>query len=160
MKKSMLGIVTASLLLTGCASVPMVSDIESNKAKQFKAPSENKAGIYIFREKSAVGGALKKDLWVDGNCVGETAPGVFFYEEVEGDKKHVVSTESEFSPNDLNVETETGELYFIQQYIKMGAFVGGADLKQVDAQTGKAEVSKLGLAKSGNCSSEYGRAEK
>ena len=160
MKKSLAGLISFSLLLSGCASVPMVSDIESNKAKEFRAPTENKAGIYIYRDDSAFGGALKKDVWVNGECVGATAPGIFFYQEVDGGKEHTVSTESEFSPNDLNVSTEDGELYFVQQYIKMGAFVGGADLKQVDQQTGKREVSKLGLAQQGNCSSEYKPAEK
>jgi hypothetical protein len=35
----------------------------------------------------------------------------------------------------------------------MGAFVGGANLEQFDAEQGKQEVSKLKLAKQGNCSS-------
>jgi hypothetical protein len=32
--------------------------------------------------------ALKKDVWVDGKCIGETALNIFFYEEVAGDKTH------------------------------------------------------------------------
>ena len=158
MKKLLLALSAVTVFLSGCASVPMVSDAESNKMKEFRAPTENNAGIYVYRDNSSVGGALKKDIWIDGECIGMTAPGVFFYHEVEGDKDHVVSTESEFSPNDLTVNTKAGELYFIQQYIKMGVFVGGANLKQVDSATGKAEVSKIGLAQKGKCSGEYKKA--
>jgi hypothetical protein len=99
-----------------------------------------------------LGGALKKDIWVDGKCIGESAPYVFFYEEVEGDKSHKVSTESEFSPNDLIVKVKSGMHYFIRQYIKFGVFVGGAGLELVDEEKGKKEVSELDMATKGTCS--------
>ena len=55
----------AAVLITGCASVDMASPEASAKAKQFEAPSEGKAGVYIYRN-SFVGKSLKKDLWIDG----------------------------------------------------------------------------------------------
>ena len=85
-------------------------------------------------------------------CIGETAPNVFFYEEVAGGIEHKVSTESEFSPNDLLLKTDSGQNYFVRQYIKMGAFVGGAGVELVDGEKGKEEVAKLELAKKGSCS--------
>ena len=100
-----------SCLIVGCASVPMESATISNAAKQFNPPSDGNAGLYIYRSGS-FGGALKKDVWVDGECIGETAPNVFFYEEVQGDEEHKVSTESEFSPNDLLLKTESGKHFF------------------------------------------------
>ncbi len=39
---------------------------------------------------------------------------VFFYEEVVGEEEHTVSTESEFSPNDLLLFVENGKNYFIR----------------------------------------------
>ncbi len=118
---------------------------------QFNSPSSGNAGLYIYRD-SFVGQALKKDIWVDGKCIGESAPDTFFYEEVVGNKEHKISTESEFSPNDLVVTTETGKNYFIEQYIKLGLFVGGAGLELVNNEKGMDSVSKLGLAKKGTCS--------
>lgn len=118
---------------------------------QFNPPSDGNAGLYIYRSGS-FGGALKKDVWVDGKCIGETAPNVFFYEEVQGDEEHKISTESEFSPNDLLVETESGKQYFIRQYIRMGFFVGGAGVELVDEEKGKKAVGELKMAKKGNCS--------
>lgn len=151
MYKKLLLIAFAACLFAGCASVPMESAEQTDMAKKFNVPSEGNAGLYIYRSGS-FGGALKKDVWVDGKCIGETAPNVFFYELVPGDKEHKVSTESEFSPNDLVVKTESGKNYFIQQYIKMGAFVGGAGVKLVDEEAGKEAVKKLKMAKKGNCS--------
>ncbi|MBR9869140.1 MAG: DUF2846 domain-containing protein [Oceanospirillales bacterium] len=151
MKKVLFATAIATSLLAGCASVPMESNEKSNIAKKFGAPSEDNSGMYIYRSGS-FGGALKKDVWVDGDCVGETAPNIFFYKEVAGDQEHKVSTESEFSPNDLLVKTESGKNYFIKQYIKMGVFVGGAGVELVDEEEGKKEVSKLKMAKTGSCS--------
>ncbi|MFY9259039.1 MAG: DUF2846 domain-containing protein [Gallionella sp.] len=138
-------------LLAGCASVPMESKEKSDMAKKFTPPSSDKAGLYIYRS-GTFGGALKKDVWVDGGCLGETAPNVFFYEEVAGGIEHKVSTESEFSPNDLLLKVENGQSYFIRQYIRMGAFVGGAGIELVDREKGKEAVAKLELAKKGSCS--------
>lgn len=146
-------VVAASLFMTGCASVNMASKEESAKAKQFNAPSAGNAGVYIYRN-SFVGKALKKDLWVDGKCLGESAPDVFFYTEVQGGKKHKFDTESEFSPNTLELMLAAGKNYFIRQYIKLGVFVGGAGLEQVSEEQGKKDVAALEMAKPGKCSDQ------
>lgn len=151
MKKTLGVVVFTSIMFGGCASVPMESSEKSDQAKTFISPSNGKAALYIYRSGS-FGGALKKDVWVDGKCIGETAPNTFFYEEVKGGMEHKVSTESEFSPNDLVINTETGKNYFVQQYMKIGVFVGGANLRLVDEGKGKSEVTKLRMAVKGNCS--------
>ena len=143
-------LVTA-LLISGCASVDMTSKAESAKAKEFNSPSQGKAGVYIYRN-SFAGKALKKDIWIDGKCIGESAPDVFFYTEVEGGKTHKIDTESEFSANTLEVMLDAGKNYFIRQFIKMGVFVGGAGLEQIPEEQGKKDVVKLEMAKSGKCS--------
>jgi len=143
--------IAATLLMTGCASVEMAPQADSAKAKEFNAPSKGNAGVYIYRD-SFVGKALKKDVWIDGKCVGESAPDVFFYTEVEGGKNHKVDTQSEFSPNTLELMFEADKKYFIRQFIKMGVFVGGAGLEQVPEEQGKVDVAKLEMAKSGKCS--------
>lgn len=151
MKEVLLTTAFVTSLLAGCASVPMETKEESTKAKKFERPSEGNAGLYIYRA-GGPGTALKKDVRLDGKCVGETAPNMFFYELIKGDVEHKISTESEFSPNDLLVTTKSGENYFVRQYIKMGVFVGGADLELVDQEKGKKSVSKLELATKGKCS--------
>ena len=151
MNKVLAAVVVTASLIGGCTSVPMESKEKSEQAKQFNSPSDGKAGLYVYRSGS-FGGALKKDVWLDGECIGETAPNMFFYEEINADSEHKVSTESEFSPNDLIVKTENGKNYFVSQYIKMGVFVGGAGVELVDEKKGKKEISKLDMAVKGTCS--------
>lgn len=138
------------MLFAGCASVPMENKELSDRAKQFNAPAPGKAGLYIYRT-GGVGGALKKDILVDGKCVGESAPKVFFYEEVTGNQEHTVSTESEFSDNNVVFTPASGKNYFIRQYIKMGVFVGGANLELVSEGEGKGQVANLEMATKGTC---------
>jgi len=151
MNKTIIALISVVSILSGCASVPMESSSASSHAKKFTPPSEGNSGLYIYRG-SGAGTALKKDVWVDDKCIGETAPNTFFYEEVEGNKEHKVSTESEFSRNDLLVTTEAGQNYFIEQYIKMGLFVGGANVELVNKEEGKKSISKLEMATKGHCS--------
>ena len=139
-------------LFVGCASVPKVDQQLSQNTNELTAPQEGKAGLYVYRSNNIVGSALKKDIWVDGECLGKSARGVFFYKEVEGNKNHTVSTESEFSPNHLKIEVQSGKNYFIQQYIKPGVFVGGANLKLVDDVQGKKAINEYSLASAGKCS--------
>ncbi len=144
-------IALTTTLFAGCATVPMASKDASAQAKAFAPPSGTNAGLYIFRTGGA-GAALKKDIWVDGKCIGESAQNVFFFEEVAGNQEHVISTESEFSPNELKLTTASHKNYFVEQYTKMGVFVGGANLKLVDEGTGKAKVAQLEMATKGHCS--------
>lgn len=150
MKIMLLASAVAVSLLAGCASVPLESPEKDAVAKQFNAPSAGKSGVYIYR-KGGPGSALKKDIWIDDKCVGESASSVYFYEEVSAGS-HKVSTESEFSPNDLMIDTAAGQNYFVNQYMKMGLFVGGANLELEDEEKAKKAISKLSLAKGGNCS--------
>ncbi len=147
-----------ALTLGGCASVPMESKEASEHAKKFEAPTDGNAGLYVYRD-SFVGKALKKDIWIDNDCLGESASDVFFYKQIPGDKEYTISTESEFSPNSLSLLLERGKNYFVRQFIKMGVFVGGADLEVIEPEKAKESISKLDLAKSGTCSSELTSSE-
>jgi len=129
----------------------MESPTKNAQAKSFTSPPSDKAGLYIYRD-GLFGAALKKDIWVNKECIGESAPSVFFYKELPGDRDYSVSTESEFSPNALMVHMEAGKNYFIRQFIKLGLFVGGAGLETVSRDTGKQAIAKLDLAQNGNCS--------
>lgn len=140
----------AVLLVVGCASVPMQDVKTSGQAKAFNTPTNGNAGLYVYRD-TALGSALKKDVWVDGECLGETAPKMFFYKEILGNQKHVITTESEFGNQDLWLETKAGENYFVKQVIRPGLFVAGAYLKEMEAGQGMKEVTKLDMAHTGKC---------
>lgn len=142
-------------LLQGCASVPMEADQASSNAKKFDKPPVGSANLYIYRA-TKVGQGLKKDIWLNGDCVGQTANNIFFLKEISGDgAEHKLATESEFSPNYLLLKADSGKNYFIEQYIKMGVFVGGANLRLVDETKAKNTIAKLKLAKQGSCSNDH-----
>ena len=151
-KKLALLILSVSVIFfAGCSTIPLVPKGVSDNAKAFNTPSEGKAGIYVYRD-SFVGQALKKDVWLDNKCLGETANNIFFFQSVEGNKKHKLSTESEFSPNDFSINTSSGKNYYIRQYIKMGFFVYGAGLEIIEEKEAQKAISKLDMAKKGTCS--------
>ncbi|WP_386694656.1 DUF2846 domain-containing protein [Lonepinella sp. MS14435] len=133
------------LLLTGCATTAMDTVENDLQAKKFDVPMEGNSGIYIYRN-SFIGKALKKNLYIDDKLLGQSAPDVYFYKQVKAGS-HKISTESEFSNNNLSLSTESGKNYFIRQYIKVGVFVGGASLEQVPEEQGKIDILKLKRAK-------------
>ena len=145
-------LVLFSTLAAGCASVPLETAQINKVAKQFDPPSDGKAGLYIYRN-TFYGGAAHTDVMVDGHCIGSSAPYVFFYEEVEGDKSYKVSTkfpweESPDPDNDLLIKVKSGMNYFFEQYLRM---LGGTGVELVDEEQGKEEVSKLDMATKGTC---------
>jgi hypothetical protein len=142
--------IAATVLFSGCASVNMAPKEESAKAKEFKQPAPGHAGVYIYRD-SFVGQALKKDVWIDGKCIGESANKTFFYTQVPGDKTYKIDTESEFSPNSLEAMLAAGKNYFFRQFIKMGVFVGGAGIEAMPEEQAKKDIAQLEMAQPGKC---------
>jgi len=126
----------------------MASSEEDIARKGFSYPSQDVAGLYIYRN-SIVGGALKKTLYIDGEIIGESAPMTYFYWDIQPGR-HVLSTESEFSDNSFSLDVEGGKNYYVHHYIKLGVFVGGANLKLVSEEEGKKGVLECKLAHSVN----------
>jgi hypothetical protein len=134
-----------SVYLTGCATVPMAPTADDQMRKQFSAPAEGKSGLYIYRN-SNFGAALTKVVYMDDQVIGATAPMTYFYKEITPGQ-HTVSTQSEFSNNDLIIDAKSGFNLFVRQYMKMGVFVGGANLELVSEEEGRKGVSECSLAK-------------
>lgn len=88
------------------------------------------SGLYIIRENTIAGATLKKSLYVDGQYIGETAKGTYFYRLVKPGV-HTLQTESEFSENGISVNFNEGENLTFEQKLKFGVFVGGAMLQQI-----------------------------
>lgn len=145
-KKAIFGAALISVaLLSGCASVPMAPKEQDAALKTFSKPAADKAGLYVFRN-TFVGQALKKTVSLDGSVIGETANKVYFYREITPGQ-HTLSTESEFSDNEITFQAEGENNYFAEQYIKMGVFVGGANVRMVSEEEGKKEILESQLAK-------------
>lgn len=133
------------VFFSGCATVPMASSEVDTELKTFQKPLNESAGLYIYRN-SFAGQALKKNVYINGKLIGETANKVYFYKELPAGN-YTLATESEFSENNLDITVEAGQLYFVEQTIKLGVFVGGAKLSLVDSDTGMKNVKECKLAK-------------
>lgn len=131
-------LVVALIAITGCASTSMAPKEQDAASKTFKAPSSNMAGLYIYRN-SSFGAALLKTVSIDNNIIGATAAKTYFHREISPGE-HTLATQSEWSDNQLNVNTEAGKNYFIHQYIKIGVLVGGAGLESVTEAEGQKGV--------------------
>ncbi len=134
-----------AIFLSGCATVPMAPLEQDTALKKFSQPLPDKANLYIYRS-SSFGSALTKKLYIDDELLGETAPKTYFFKEIEPGE-HKIATQSEFGDNSITFQAESGRNYFCEQYIKLGVFVGGANLKMVSEEEGMKQVMKCGLAK-------------
>lgn len=132
MKKILLLIVML-LFFIGCSNTPTLNNNDPRvlAAKTFKQPTNDKAGIYIYRPDKFFGSALRREVYLDGLLLGVPAPGTFFYVLVDPNKSHYVETESEFERESCSVVIEPGENAYIEQYMHMGVFVGRTGVRQV-----------------------------
>lgn len=133
------------MLITGCSSIPLASLDEDKVRKTFSPPADGLAGLYIYRN-SYIGGALKKYLYIDGELFGESGPMTYFYREI-APGEHILSTESQFSNNDITIQAKANENLFVRQYITLGLFAGGANFELVDEDEGMKGVLECKLAK-------------
>ena len=145
-------------ILTGCAptpvTVPLTSSESSIKAKEFATPSEGKAGIYVYRRDSYLGRTFTKDVYIDGICLGQTAPNVFFYIEVEGNKTHTIANEKGSSPDQTEFYVEAGKNYFFEQFMKMTISEDVMIIRQVDEYMAKPRITNCQQAIPGTCSNQ------
>jgi hypothetical protein len=130
-------------LLSGCASVPMAPAQADLAAKEFKAPTNGKAGVYIYRNEF-MGAAIKMDLFVDSFAIGSTAKQTYHYIEL-APGRHIFEGKAE-NTSTLDLETAANKLYYIWQEVKIGLLIARNKLSLVDESAGQKGVSESQLA--------------
>lgn len=142
MFKRLFAVAGLALIMTGCASVPLADSSKDAELKHFAANSE-KAGVYIYRNET-FGAAVKMDVSVNGEPLGQTAAKTYLFTELpEG--KHTICSEAE-NTAELEVDVAKGRLYYIWQEVKMGIMSARSKLQLVDADTGQEGVRESKLA--------------
>lgn len=137
-------VLVAILALAGCASVPMGDPKRDAELKTFSV-AQDKAGIYVFRNES-MGGAVKMDVSIDGQLIGQTAAKTYFYKDVTPGKHTVTSTAE--NTDTLEVDVQPGTLAYIWQEVKMGLLYARTKLHLVSEAEGKKGVQETSLAAS------------
>ena len=134
----------ASLLLGGCAFVPLQDAERTRAAKEFPDPPPGKSNLYLYRD-DVVGAAVKRKLYVDGQYIGETGFNTFFFRTLDPGR-HAVQTQSEFEVRKLDLLAEPGQVHYIRQGIVPGIFTAGTVLVPQDPIAAKPAIRKLQLA--------------
>ena len=137
----LVGLLASTVLVTGCASVPMASAERDAQTKTFSVKPD-KANIYVYRNES-MGAAVKMDVDFDGKPIGQTVAKSYFALEV-APGKHTLISKAE-NDSTLDVAAEAGKNYFIWQEVKMGILYARNKLQLVDDATGKTGVSECKL---------------
>ncbi|EJL85581.1 Protein of unknown function (DUF2846) [Herbaspirillum sp. CF444] len=130
--------------LVGCASVPMGDPQKDAALKTFKAPEGN-SGVYIYRNES-LGTAIRMDVAIDGEAIGQTAAKTYFYKELPPGK-HVITSKTE-NVDTLEIETKPGVLSYVWQEVKLGILSARSKLHLVSEDEGKKGVLETKLAES------------
>ena len=94
-------ILAGTLIISGCASVPMATKAEDAAAKQFET-TEGMSNIYIYRNES-FGGAIKMPVIVNDKLAGDTGAKTYILKTVEPGKQTIVSK----AENDAMIELTT-----------------------------------------------------
>ncbi len=143
MKKMMLWglLVSFSIGVTGCASVPMASETADAQAKTFAVPAD-KANLYIYRNET-MGAAVKMPVLVNGQTVGDTASKTYIFRQVPPGR-HLITSKTENDSN-LEVHAVAGKNHYVWQEVKMGVMSARSKLQEVDEATGRAGVMESKL---------------
>ncbi|WP_071873101.1 DUF2846 domain-containing protein [Atopomonas hussainii] len=140
--KKLLALSALLLSLVGCASVPMGDPAMDAKLKQFQV-SPDKSAIYIYRNET-MGTAVKMDVAIDGQPIGQTVANTYLYKEVTPGK-HVITSEAE-NTSTLEVDAKPGSAVYVWQEVKMGVLFARNKLQEVSPAEGQAGVRETELA--------------
>ncbi|MFA0118287.1 GNA1162 family protein [Vibrio breoganii] len=136
------------------AFIPYESKEESLEAKKFDAPVKGKSNIYIYRKPHAqpIVQGIKRSVWVDEECLGDTATSSFFKVTVDTGKEYTLTSQSEYSNNSTQFDVQEDGNYFFEQEFTMGMSVPASSLKKREDETAKKDIHFLSLAKKATCS--------
>ena len=140
LSKTMFVVIT-TIIFTSCA-VSKASLESDTKAKQTTV-SSGEALVYIVRPQ-VTGFAIRFNVDCDGNHIGTTTAKRFIY-TVQKSGMHKISSHAE-NTDELNINLESGKIYYIEQIPTMGFAMARNVLKIIDATEGKEKLSKCSLS--------------
>jgi hypothetical protein len=126
------------LWLTGCAATgPKGSEIASSLG----AVPQGYGRVVFFRSSSIVGAAVQPEIRLDGQVVGQSKPGGFFYVDASPGK-HSASASTE-TTSALEIHVVSGQTHYVRSAIGMGLLVGRVVLTVEGQVTARAELPEL-----------------
>lgn len=124
-------------LLSACASGPKFADVE--KSIPTMKPGEGR--IYFFRSNSMMGAALQPDLRLNGQVVGSSKPGGFFY--VDRPAGNYVASAATETEKTASFKLEAGETKYLRTSPSFGVLVGRIVVEIDDPSRARSEIQGL-----------------
>jgi hypothetical protein len=126
-----------SLAIAGCASGPKHSEL----ASAIPALKAGEGRIYFYRSNSMLGAAVQPSVSLNGNVVGDSKPGGFFFVDAKaGPMEVTTATEVE---KKLTFTLEPRQTRYVRTVIGMGVFMGRVYPELVDPTEGEAELRQM-----------------
>ena len=126
-----------AFLLGACASGPKMSDVASS----IPSLRSDEGRIYFYRSNSMLGAAIQPSIYLDGQVVGSSKPGGFFFVDAKpGPKEVATTTEVE---KKLTFTLDRGQTRYVRTAISMGVLAGRVQPELVDEATGASELKEM-----------------
>lgn len=121
-------------ILGGCASGPKFTEVKA--AIPAVAPDQGR--VYFYRSNSVFGAAIQPDIFLNGDKVGTSVPGGFFFvDRLPGDFQVSTTTEVE---KQATFTLEKGQQRYIKTTISLGVLAGRVQPELIDPATAEQEL--------------------
>jgi hypothetical protein len=129
-------------LVAGCAATGVK---HAEMASSLPAIKAGEGRVYFMRSDSMFGAAIQPDIKLNGQVVGQSKPGGFFYvDRAAGNYTATAATETEKA---LTFALQAGETKYVRSSPSMGLMVGRIVLELETPEKAKAEL--VGLSYTG-----------
>lgn len=116
---SILALILPVLLMGGCASSgPKHAEV----AEKIPEVAAGLGRIFFYRDSSIMGAVIQPDIRLNGETVGSSTPGGFFFVD-RPSGRYIVSTTTEVE-NKIEFSLEDGQTRYVKTYIGFGLLVG------------------------------------
>jgi len=134
---NLLLVIFGALVLSGCATGPKYETVRDS----LPPLNADQGRIFFYRLSVFFGDGLQPEIKLNGEVIGTSQPGGFFFvDRAPGDYEVVIATETD---KRLSFTLAANQVRYVKQSISMGVIVGRVVPSLVNEGTGMAELPGL-----------------
>ena len=126
------------VLLSGCATGGFRYEEMSSAIPPLQG---NACRVFFYRDASMMGAAIQPEIRLDGEVVGRSQPGGFFYVDTQPGR-HLATSQTEAEAR-LEFDLAAGQTVYVASSIGFGLLVGRVQLNMKPEPTALADLSSL-----------------